>query len=136
MGSALTVAISLTRYLNVSLLSTVLIKKYLNTNFINNVYPSVILCVILFLVLITVFNIQFPDKIDIFNYYATPLPEVIEIILPVILMLYLFKSYNDYGIFIYVAVYLYMMYGALFPSANSGIDKIAADQFWKQHSLY
>lgn len=129
MGSALTVLLGFTRDLNIILLVSLLVHMILNIPYRY--------------VLITVFGLMClryiwlsasisADIFDIFNYYATPLPDYLELILPYILLLVTYYYVKDtksimLAIGVIYSIFLVM---ALFPS--SSFDRMAASNFWSR----
>ena len=125
MGSAITVMLSVTRLLNIALLSTLLLKTKLKTNIISRIPSSVMIFFILMLNIWLSMTVRINENIDPLNYHSTPLPYIIEIILPIIFLYLLYKNHNDFGLYIIGLYYIYGMCKSLFPSSG-GIDNIGA----------
>lgn len=136
----LTVQLSITRWLNISLLATILV---------SHKFPSIepaylflgIFSGFVFSQFILPWSTNLLGRFDFTNYFATPLPEILEMILPYIGLYILYNrmpnnvsssSYNKYLLAI-GAYYTYGLYRALFPPSHIGIDKMAADGFWERH---
>lgn len=134
MGSTLTVMLSFTRNLNIALLSTLLVNKYGSIK----LQPSILIGVVFFLIILIGMKVHF--KYNPLNYFSTPLPELLEMSLPIIMLYLLYSSYKqktgnpDYGLVVICLIYLYGLYRAIFPKGE-GVDKIAADNFKRKNGL-
>jgi len=129
MGSAITVMLSFTRYFNIALVTTLAIYKISKPREkYKLLFPSIIIFILFILILILLFSrtIKLDDNYNIFNYYSTPLPYIVEIMLPLIILPLLYmNNRDDYGLFLLASIYILSMYGALFPPKNS-FDYVAA----------
>lgn len=109
MGSALTVTLSITRTLNLTLLSFLLVN-------VPNIY------------ILPLFIILF--AINVLNYFTYPLPMAVELMLPYILLILIGRKQGKLGNLFYIGiVHLWFVYTALYPT--SSFDKSAANTFWK-----
>lgn len=133
MGSALTIILSVARLLNISLIFSLFVTHCMKLNF-----PSSMLVVIFFSIITYIsFNSNlFGHKFDPLNHFSTPLPSIIEIILPIILLLYLLYENNyDIGLIGILLLYGLMIYNSLLFPLKGGIDKRAANKFWENPFL-
>lgn len=124
MGSALTVLLSITRDLSIILGTSLGITKLAKFQ-----YSTILMTV--FWIYVILRYILGADA-SIMNYFSTPLPSYIELIIPYVILLVTWLTVPESHklvIFILFAYTLGVIF-ALFPSNE--FDKMAANKFWAQ----
>jgi hypothetical protein len=130
MGSALTVLLSVSRQLNLTLLGTILIKQFYNPLQLQTYW---IFLIMLFIIMLPMFNEMPRIFTDLTNYYYAPLPAALEILLVYILAFMLYRITGDSAnmplmIYLLVVYSIWVAY-SLYPSDS--FDGTAAKNFWR-----
>ena len=122
MGSALTVLLSVSRSLNLSLATTILLELVSPYK----ISPSLSV-VILFFLFIALSGSGMP----LMNYYEYQLPKAVELILVYVLLGLLYFITRDEPMFFIITALVFSVgvYASLFPTGE--FDKRAASNFWE-----
>ena len=128
MGSALTVLLSFSRTFNLTLAATLALSGIFPAEYVIGVMLFLLVAGPSYGILANILSE------GIFNYHSTPLNPLLEIALVYLLgfWLYWLRGTKELRAVLTLLgiVYTYFVYIGLFPSGE-GIDRFAADHFWK-----
>lgn len=136
MGSALTVLLSISRYINISLLGTILISTFFNPL---NISWEIILGLLIFLCILPglIYDSQIGTIIgNLTNYYSFTLPPALEVSLVYILFYILYNNIANRtqgsAFLIIILLYTFCVYRSFFPPNDGSADSIAANMYWNK----